>query len=212
MSADWTPKQLEAIEHSDGAAIVSAAAGSGKTAVLVERVIRLITDEEKHIDADKLVVATFTEKAAGELQARLQKALGEALAANPSDSYIRSQRVKLEDASISTISSFCMKLIRENSSFLGLSPDFSVIDEAEGQLLYDRSLDMVMEQFYEDGDEAEKTLLYDWYGREDDSELCGAVTELHGFMRKLPDPEGSMKKWQEMYDNPAAHKERLFAL
>ena len=146
MSANWTEKQLEAIDHSDGAAIVSAAAGSGKTAVLVERVIRLITDEEKHIDADKLVVATFTEKAAGELQTRLQKALNEALAKNPSDSYIRSQRVKLEDASISTISSFCMKLIRENSSFLGLSPDFSVVDEAEGQLLYDRALNMVMEQ------------------------------------------------------------------
>ncbi len=212
MSADWTKKQLEAIEHSDGAAIVSAAAGSGKTAVLVERVIRLITDEEKHIDADKLVVATFTEKAAGELQARLQKALAEALAKNPSDSYIRSQRVKLEDASISTISSFCMKLIRENSSFLGLSPDFSVIDEAEGQLLYDRTLDMVMEQFYEEGNEAQKELLYDWYGREDDSELCNAVTELHDFMRKLPDPENSMKKWQEMYDNPAECKENLFAL
>ena len=212
MSANWTDKQREAIDHSDGAAIVSAAAGSGKTAVLVERVIRLITDEKKNIDADKLVVATFTEKAAGELQTRLQKALNEALAKNPSDSYIRSQRVKLEDASISTISSFCMKLIRENSSFLGLSPDFSVVDEAEGQLLYDRALNMVMEQFYEEGDEAEKTLLYDWYGREDDSELCTAVTALHSFMRKLPDPDGSMKKWQEMYDNPAEYKEKLFAL
>lgn len=212
MSANWTDRQLEAIEHSGGAAIVSAAAGSGKTAVLVERVIRLITDEEKHIDADKLVVATFTEKAAGELQTRLQKALGEALAANPSDSYIRSQRVKLEDASISTISSFCMKLLRENSSFLGLSPDFSVIDEAEGQLLYEKALDSVMERFYENGEDAVKGLLYDWYGREDDSELCCAVTELHDFMRKLPDPEGSMNKWQEMYDNPAEYKDDLFSL
>lgn len=212
MSAEWTDKQLEAIGYSGGAAIVSAAAGSGKTAVLVEKVIRLITDEEKHIDADKLVVATFTEKAAGELQARLQKALVDAMAVNPSDSYLRSQRIKLEDASISTISSFCMKLIRENSSFLGLSPDFSVIDEAEGKLLYDRALDTVMEKFYEEGDENAKNLLYDWYGREDDSELCGVVTTLHDFMRKLPDPENSMKKWQDMYDNPKEYKEKLFSL
>ena len=181
MSTVWTPEQEKAINFRDGSAIVSAAAGSGKTAVLVERVIKILMDEENPVDADKLVVATFTEKAAGELQTRLQKALSAAIEQNPSDTYLRSQRIKLEDASISTISSFCMKLIRENSAFLGLSPDFSVIDEAEGRLLFDKSLDHVMEEFYEQGSEEEKNLLYDWYGRENDSELCEAVATIYDF-------------------------------
>lgn len=209
MSTDWTPEQRKAIDFRDGSAIVSAAAGSGKTAVLVERVIKILMDEENPVEADKLVVATFTEKAAGELQTRLQKALAAAIELNPSDAYLRSQRTKLEDASISTISSFCMKLICENSAFLGLSPDFSVIDEAEGRLLFDKSLDCVMEEFYEQGDEAEKNLLYDWYGRENDSELCSAVKAIYDFMKKLPYPEKAMEGWQDMYNNPSEYKEKL---
>lgn len=212
MSTVWTPEQEKAINFRDGSAIVSAAAGSGKTAVLVERVIKILMDEENPVDADKLVVATFTEKAAGELQTRLQKALSAAIEQNPSDTYLRSQRVKLEDASISTISSFCMKLIRENSAFLGLSPDFSVIDEAEGRLLFDKSLDRVMEEFYEQGSDEEKNLLYDWYGRENDSELCEAVTTIYDFMKKLPYPEQSMAQWLDMYDNPSEYKEKLVSV
>ncbi len=212
MSTNWTPEQQSAIDFRGGSAIVSAAAGSGKTAVLVERVIKLLTDEENPVEADKLVVATFTEKAAGELQTRLQKALTAAIEQNPANTYLRSQRTKLEDASISTISSFCMKLIRENSAFLGLSPDFTVIDEAEGRLLFEKALDFVMEEFYEKGSWEEKDLLYDWYGREDDSGLCSAVTALRDFMKKLPDPESSMAQWQEMYDNPVGYKEKLLPL
>lgn len=212
MATEWTDEQRKAIDHREGGAIVSAAAGSGKTAVLVERVIKLLTDTENPVEADKLVVATFTEKAAGELQARLQKAISEAVANNSENTYLRSQRTKLEDASISTISSFCMKLIRENSAFLGLSPDFSVIDEAEGRLVFEKSLDHVMENFYKDGDEKTKALLYDWYGGENDKELCTAVRTLHDFMRKLPSPDESMAKWQDIYDNPANYKKDLFAL
>ncbi len=212
MSTTWTPKQSEAIDFRGGSAIVSAAAGSGKTAVLVERVIRILKDEENPVDADKLVVATFTEKAAGELQTRLQRALSAAIEENPSNTYLRSQRAKLEDASISTISSFCMKLIRENSAFLGLSPDFSVIDEAEGRLLFDKALESVMEEFYEKAEEAEKNLLYDWYGRENDDELCSAVKTIHDFLCKLPFPEKSMASWQDMYDNPSEYKEKLVSV
>ncbi len=212
MGTEWTDKQLEAINHRDGSAIVSAAAGSGKTAVLVERVIRLLMDTENPVEADKLVVATFTEKAAGELQARLQKAISEAVAKDPGNAYLRSQRTRLEDASISTISSFCMKLIRENSAFLGLSPDFSVIDEAEGRLLFDKSLVQVMEKFYKEGASDKKELLYDWYGGETDAELCSAVAEIHSFMRSLPSPEEAMKKWQDIYDNPSSYKGELFPL
>lgn len=212
MSTDWTPEQQYAIDFRDGPAIVSAAAGSGKTAVLVERVIRLLMDEENPVDADKLVVATFTEKAAGELQTRLQRALSAAIEQNPADTYLRSQRTKLEDASISTISSLCMKLIRENSAFLGLSPDFSVIDEAEGRLLFDKALNYIMEEFYEKADEAEKNLLYDWYGRENDSELCSAVKTIYDFLCKLPYPEKSMAEWQNMYDNPSEYKEKLISV
>ena len=210
---EWTTEQQTAIDFRGGSAIVSAAAGSGKTAVLVERVIKLLLDEENKTEADKLVIATFTEKAAGELQTRLQRALNDAVAHNPDNTYLKAQRTRLEDASVSTISSFCMKLIRENSAFLGISPDFSVIDEAEGRLLFIQSMDNVLERFYSDesGDE-EKTLMYDWYGGEDDSELCEAVSAVYNLAKKLPYPWESMKKWQEIYDNPLPYRGGLLSV
>ena len=206
----WIKEQQDAIDFRSGSVIVSAAAGSGKTAVLVERVIRMLIDEKNKTEADKLVIATYTEKAAAELQTRLQKALTDAISSNPTNSYLRSQRTKLEDASVSTISSFCMKLIRENSAFIdGISPDFSVIDEAEGRLLFIQSLDAVLEKFYADAAEADKALMYDWYGGEDDYELCGAVETVYNLLKKLPQPEKSVAEWQDMYDNPSAYKDEL---
>ena len=101
----WTPEQERAITFRDGAAIVSAAAGSGKTAVLVERVRRLILDETDPVNADEMVISTFTNEAAAELKARLNKALDDELAKAPDNRHLMEQRLRLEDAYISTISS-----------------------------------------------------------------------------------------------------------
>lgn len=197
---NWTPEQEKAISYRGGAAVVSAAAGSGKTAVLVERIVRLLTDAENPIPADRLVVVTFTEKAAGELKTRLNTALSAAVEREPHNEALKAQLVRLEDASISTISAFCLSLLRRYSAFLGLSPDFSVADDAEQELSL--ALDTVMEQFYASAEEAEKALLYAWYGGENDEALCEIVRSFYSFSRNLPDAPASFSEWLAVYENP----------
>lgn len=197
---NWTPEQEKAIAHSGGAAVVSAAAGSGKTAVLVERIVRLLTDPENPVPADRLVVVTFTEKAAGELKTRLNRALSEAAERDPANEALHAQLVRLEDASISTISAFCLSLLRRYSALLALSPDFSVADDAELELSL--ALDAVLEDFYKTAEEAEKSLLYEWYGGENDALLCEILRALYGFSRNLPDARASFSEWLAVYENP----------
>lgn len=199
---EWTEEQKRAIEFEGGSAIVSAAAGSGKTAVLVERIIRILRDEENPINADEIVVATFTEKAAGELKNRLNAALAEAIEKNPESEHLKSQLLRLEDASISTISAFCLDILRRNSASLEISPDFSVIDEAEGKLLFSRSMDAVLERFYAKSSEEDKNLIYSWYGGENDNRLCELLRLLYDFSKNLPDSEKSFAGWLDMYENP----------
>lgn len=216
----WTDEQKTAIEYSDGSAIVSAAAGSGKTAVLVERVKRIIMDKEKPVNADEIVLVTFTQKAAEELKVRLERALIKAEEENENDEYLRKQRIRLEDARISTISAFCMRILREYGSSadlfdgeegegLTLSHDFGVLDESESAVMINNALSDVLEDFYKNGDENKKAVLYDWYGDEKDAALEKSVKYVYDFMKKLPDAEGSIKKWLEMYKNPDKHFDAL---
>ena len=113
MPRNWTEHQLDAITARGGSVIVSAAAGSGKTAVLVERVIRLITDSEGGVDADRLLVVTYTRKAAAELKGRLKEALTDRIREKPSDPFLLRQQSLLSKAHISTVDSFCMSLCKE---------------------------------------------------------------------------------------------------
>lgn len=198
---NWTPEQEKAITHSGGAAVVSAAAGSGKTAVLVERIVRLLTDAENPVPADRLVVVTFTEKAAGELKIRLNTALSAAVERDPANEALKAQLVRLEDASISTISAFCLSLLRRYSALLSLAPDFTVADDAELELSL--ALDATLEEFYKTAEEADKSLLYDWYGGENDALLCEVLRALYEFSRNLPDAASSFSEWLSVYENPA---------
>ena len=198
----WSDEQLEAMNYSGGSVIVSAAAGSGKTAVLVERVKRIIMDKENPVNADEIVLVTFTQKAAEELKVRLDKSLAEAEEKNGGDEYLRSQRIKLDDADISTISSFCMRLLREYSSAVDLSPDFGVLDESESAVMIDRTVSDVLEEFYKNGEKDTKALLYEWYGGESDLALERSVKYIFNFMRKLPDREKSLAQWLDVYENP----------
>ena len=184
----WTDEQEYAINYRGGAAIVSAAAGSGKTAVLVERVMRLILNEENRINADEIVITTFTQKAAAELKARLSAALSKALSEKPESVFLREQSLRLNDASISTISSFCLNLIRRNSAMLEISPDFSILDESEEKLILSKAVDAVIEEFCEKGDREERERLYDWYGDEDDGAIAEIVAKMYRFSRNLISP------------------------
>lgn len=199
---EWTDEQKRAIEFRGGSAIVSAAAGSGKTAVLVERIIRILQNEENPVNADEIVVATFTEKAAGELKNRLNTALSEAVEKNPDSEHLKAQLLRLEDASISTISAFCLDILRQNSALLDIPPDFSVMDEAEGRLVFSKAMDEVLERFYESASEEEKELVYSWYGGENDNRLCELLEMLYEFAKNLPDYKSYFEHWLGIYENP----------
>ena len=124
----WTTDQENAIKAS-GNVIVTAAAGSGKTAVLVERVIRKLSDENNPVSADRLLIVTFTNAAAAEMRRRIEKALADKCVEQPQNTYLLKQRLLISSADICTIDSFCIRLVRNNFSILGISPDFKIADE-----------------------------------------------------------------------------------
>ena len=127
----WTPKQQEVINARGCNLLVSAAAGSGKTAVLVERIIHLICDEENPIDIDRLLVMTFTSAAAGEMRERILKAIEEKLAKDPAQEHLQVQAALVHRAQITTIDSFCLSLIRDHFNLLDIDPAFRIGDEGE---------------------------------------------------------------------------------
>ena len=131
-----TKTQQQAI-FSQGATLVSAAAGSGKTAVLVQRVVQILSNEQQPTPADRLLIVTFTNAAAAEMKERIEKAMNERAAAEPENAYLQNQLLLLPMADICTIDSFCIKLVREhfNSPEIALSPDFNARGPAVGEPL-----------------------------------------------------------------------------
>ena len=117
MSRNWTQQQSDAINARNGSVLVSAAAGSGKTAVLVERVIRRLTDTQNPTSADRLLIVTFTKAAAGEMRERISAAIEEKLRENPEDRNLIRQQMLLPSAKICTIDSFCLSLVKENLNY-----------------------------------------------------------------------------------------------
>lgn len=149
MAKNWTESQKTAINMRGKTLLVSAAAGSGKTATLTERIIRRITDPSDPADISKMLIVTFTRAAAAELRSRIFEALSDALAANPSSKHLASQLMKIGNAHISTIDSFYFELIQSNLSSLGLSNSLRIADDAEYAILSHRVMEETIEDFYE---------------------------------------------------------------
>ena len=164
MSNKWTNEQKSAIEGTGGTLLVSAAAGSGKTAVLVERVIRRLTDLNNPCDADKLLIVTFTRAATSEMRERkglhFQKNLK-----NPTNSHLLRQQMLLPSANICTIDSFCNDLVKENFQMLNINPDFKIIDDGQRSILANEAVNEVIEELYMQDDIQFKELV----------ELCSKV-------------------------------------
>ena len=135
MSFAFTENQRRAIEHRGGALLVSAAAGSGKTRVLTERLLSYVADPDAPVDIDRFLVITFTRAAAAELRSRIMDALSALAAQRPGDARIRRQQTLCCRAPIGTIHSFCSGLIREYSQVLGVSPGFTVLDEDRAETM-----------------------------------------------------------------------------
>ena len=149
MAREWTPAQAAAIDERDRTLLVSAAAGSGKTATLTERIIRTLTDPEKKGDISRMLIVTFTRSAAAELRVRISAALNEAMAQNGYSAHLSRQLLLLPGARISTIDSFCLDLVRANAAQIGLSPAFRLADPAEDRLLLDSAMNRLIEDCYE---------------------------------------------------------------
>ncbi|MBQ7123244.1 MAG: helicase-exonuclease AddAB subunit AddA [Oscillospiraceae bacterium] len=196
----WNKDQLLAITSTDGNMLVSAAAGSGKTAVLVERVIRLLTDEHHPVDADRLLIVTFTKLAAAEMKEKINKALSAKIAENPRDTRLQRQRLLMERAHIGTIHSFCADIIRENFSAVGLPPDSRVIEEDEAKDIAASALEEAIEKYYSEGGETFAELAETLGGGRSDSGLSEAVLTLYNFIRALPHYEDWLFEKAAMYD------------
>ncbi len=148
MATKWTDEQKKVIETRHRNLLVSAAAGSGKTAVLVERIIRMITDPEHPVDIDKLLVMTFTNAAAAEMRERVETALGKLLDEYPGNKNLERQNTLIHHAKITTIDSFCLNLLREHFHELDLDPGFRVADEGELMLLKADVMKELLEEYY----------------------------------------------------------------
>ena len=168
MSTKWTIEQKNAIEFRNCNLLVSAAAGSGKTTVLVQRIIEKVIHPECPVDVDRLLVMTFTNAAASEMRERLGKVLLEKLEESPENAVLQRQYMLLGKASIMTVHSFCLNLIRENFHLLDIDPDFSVGDTNEMKLLLSEAFDEAFDQMIVDGNEDFMELLHAFGGKTGD--------------------------------------------
>lgn len=205
---NWTEEQNLAIQNRGASLLVSASAGTGKTAVLVERIIRLALDPEKPIDLDRFLIVTFTKAAAREMREKIAAAFREKLAENPKDPELRRQILLLENTQISTIHAFCSRAIRSHFHDLGIDPNFTTLDNEERQLLQVEVADAMLEEIFEK-DEADNPILpqtltntfQEWMDSFSAytplAEARAQIQALHNFLQTLAQP----RKWVEAVRN-----------
>lgn len=185
----WTERQREAIESRGKNILVSAAAGSGKTAVLVQRIIDIIIRER--VDVNSLLVVTFTKAAASEMKERIRSKLSQELMKDHSaedTAYIRSQITALPNASIGTMHSFCVELIRRNFHQADIDPSVRIANESTLQILKSEALDAVLQEFYEEGDRTFFDLVDAYGGKRDDKDLRALLQDIYRFIQSQPEP------------------------
>ena len=199
MSVKWTNDQLSAITTNDKGVIVSAAAGSGKTAVLIERVIRLLTDEKNQLPADKLLAVTFTNDAAAQMREKLSVALNKKIEEDPTNEWLQLQQMKLELAKISTINSFCLELVKNNIQQFDISNGVRIIDEVESFVMLEKALETVLEKHYEE-DAENMSMLNNYFSIGNDNRLVDIITQLYNFSRSLPFKDSWFKNVIDSYN------------
>lgn len=190
----WTPEQNEAINARDCNLLVAAAAGAGKTAVLVERIIRKITDKINPVDIDRMLIVTFTNAAAAEMRERIGEAITKELDKNPGSENIRRQLSLLTRASIMTIHSFCKDVISKHIESVEIDPNFRIADETESTLMRLEAINEIITEQYEQ-DSQEFYELLDWYGGNiNDQRIQDMVLSVYNFIQSSPWPEQWLKE------------------
>ncbi|NOV03504.1 helicase-exonuclease AddAB subunit AddA [Paenibacillus planticolens] len=201
----WTDDQWDAITLKGQNMLVAAAAGSGKTAVLVERIIRRISDEWEPVDVDRLLVATFTKAAASEMKHRIRDALEKELMKQPHSQHLRKQLALMGRASITTLHSFCLEVVQRYFSVIRLDPGFRIANETEAELLRQDLLGGMLEEYYAvSGENSAFWRLVDSFsGERNDDAIMQLIQKLYDVSRSHPWPEHWLRATASMFGPPA---------
>ena len=207
----WTPSQEEAINAAGGDILVSAAAGSGKTAVLVQRVLNKVLDPNEPMEIDSFVIITFTRKAAAQMREKIRKALNAAHKNDPENEHIKRQLLKLHTARICTIDSLCLDIVRENFHAVDVDPAFRIAAKEETDIIKKRVLEEILEENYAskktDGSKEAFIDLIESYIGKDDSKICALIEQIYSFAGS----DAEVYKWMDKSAEVYVHAKNLGA-
>lgn len=209
MGVDWTTDQQHAIECCKGSVLVSAAAGSGKTTVLVERVIRRLTDEDNPCSAEDLLIVTFTRAATAQMREKIGAAILKRLSEDPTDRHLRRQYMLLPFAKICTIDSFCNDLVRENFHALGISPDYSLLDNETAVIMKNDVCEAMLERAYEEDSDGSFSGLSDMMSSgSSDEDFAKLIIKMYDISTAYPFPDLWLDSLIGEYSQPDINKSR----
>ncbi len=183
----WTDQQQTAIETQGCGLLVSAAAGSGKTSVLVERLLKILSEDhpDERVPADRMIVVTFTNDAASNMKTRLTNKLSEQLEKQPQNTWLHRQQILLQSAHICTISSFCFDLIRDNLTESGVSTGFRILNETENRMICEKQVDLLLNRWHTERPE-EMHILWDAFCEKSDKPIERILLDLYDFLGSIP--------------------------
>ena len=199
MSVSWTTEQQRVIDLRDRNILVSAAAGSGKTAVLVERIITMLTKGENPMDVDRLLIVTFTEAAAAEMKERIRTAIEKALEQDPDNEHLKQQATLIHNARITTIHSFCLSVIKDHFHAISLDPGFRIGEEGELKLLRHDVLEEVLEEHYAEGRQEFLDFTSAYSTGKSDKKIEELVSKIYDYSRSYPDADGWLVSCVQAY-------------
>lgn len=209
MGVNWTTDQRHAIECRKGSVLVSAAAGSGKTTVLVERVIRRLTDEDNPCSAEDLLIVTFTRAATAQMREKIGAAILKRLSEDPTDRHLRRQYMLLPFAKICTIDSFCNDLVRENFHALGISPDYSLLDNETAVIMKNDVCEAMLERAYEEDLDGRFSELSDMMSSgSSDEDFAKLIIKMYDISTAYPFPDLWLDSLIGEYSQPDINKSR----
>ena len=200
MSMTWTKEQQKVIDLRNRNILVSAAAGSGKTAVLEERIIAMLTRDREPVDVDRLLIVTFTEAAAAEMKERIRNAIEKKLEEYPQDEHLKQQATLIHNAQITTIHSFCLSVIRDHFPAISIDPGFRVGEEGELKLLRHDVLEEILEEKYQEADQRFLDFTDAYGSGKSDKKIEELILKIYEFSRSYPDADGWLDSCVSAYE------------
>ncbi len=204
MSVNWTEDQNKVIRLRDRSILVSAAAGSGKTAVLVERLVSMVTDPDDPADIDRLLVVTFTSAAASQMRERVTESINKALQADPQNHHLLRQLSLIHNAQITTIDSFCLNVIRSHFHAIGLEPGFRVGEEGELSLIKEDVCRQLLDDCYADPPRGFTEFADAYAGARNDDRIRKLILDLYTYSQSAPYPDRWLESCKEQYQMDSA--------